>query len=143
MKEEAKEYDDMLQEIAEDPDLTTKQRAWLIAFFNPSPTTKYRIKESCEAANCSYISCWNWRTKPAYAAFQKYYAMFTDIIVSTAEHGLYSQVEAGFWPATQFALTKLSKTYRENIDITSGGQPITSITIVPISTPPPPEKENE
>jgi len=131
--DKSEQYGSLLEEIADDQELTTKQKAWLLHYFSLDPTTKYKIRESCEAAQCSYISCFYWRTVPnKYLPFKKYYNLFTDMLVASAESGLSRQLDNDYWPAQQFALSKLSKKYADRVDITSGDQPITSISIVPI-----------
>ena len=126
------EYESLIEKISDDKNLTIKQKAWLCAFFGDGDT-KFKVRESCEAARCHYMSCYYWRNEPRYDIFQDYFNLFQDMIVAEAEQGLYNQVRSGYWPAQQFALTKLSKKYGDKIDITSGGQPITSITITPIT----------
>lgn len=133
MSEEREDKADSLyDQVVADERLTPKQKAWLIAFFGEGPT-QWNVTASCRAANCSQMSCWNWRNREGqYPVFKEYYELFYDTIASSAELGMIHQIEAGNWSAIQFALSKLNKRYRDKIDITSGEQPISSITVVPI-----------
>lgn len=119
----------ILSDIKEDKRLTDKQRDWLLAFFGQTQFGHGSIKEACRIANCSWVQCRRWRNDEGFEAFQEYYQTLEELIVIAAEEGMIRQIVNGFWPAQKFALERLSNKYKEKLDVTSDGKPITTINV--------------
>jgi len=115
------------ESIAVDENLEPMQRVFLCAFFELGYVIG-RITKTCAMTGVAYNEYYRWKKNEH---FNKWINTVDDLVIQDAEQALFhlSMREGGNLEAIKLILTKLSPKWKDKVDITTGGDRISSIKI--------------